>query len=219
MSMTPSSITTFSEQRENPTANDIGWVGWVIVIISMVIASQWEDWQENHQRRARLDAYRCRYQWRKADVSRLLNLGVPRQRIERVIANNRFRGRGVVQDYQSLDEMLMQAGEQISVLLSPDAPPVTRLKILKKTFVWPYVVESLYRGEHAAAREARQKSASTYAELRVAGCLGISDSQVHKICVGVRQERKSESKPSEGESMFRIQEFEAWMNSGELGLS
>jgi hypothetical protein len=219
MSMTAFPATPFGDQPENPASNEISWMDWVIVIIGVVIFSHWEEWQKNHQRRARLDAYRRRHQWRKADVSRLLNLGVPRQRIERVIDENKGRGRGVVQKYQSLEEMWMQAAEQFSALLSPDTPPKTRLKILKQTAAWRYVVEALYRGEHAAAKEARQKSPSERAELNVAACLGITDSQVHKLCGTVRNERKCQNKTSEGESVLRIQEFEDWMKDGNFQLS
>jgi hypothetical protein len=219
MSMTPSPATPLDGQPENPESNEINWIGWIIVIIGVFIVSQWEGWQQSHQRRARLDAYCRRHQWRKADVSRLLNLGIPKQRIERIISDNKRRGRGVVQNYQPLDTMLMHAAEQFSTLLSPDTPPPARLKVLKQTPVWSYVVEALYRGEHAAAKEACQKSPSMHAELLVADCLGITDSQVHKLCGGVRKERRCENKPSESESTLRIQEFEAWMKSGDLQFS
>jgi hypothetical protein len=219
MSMTASPATPFGDQPENPASNEISWMGWVIVIIGVVIFSHWEEWQKNHQRRARLDAYRRRHQWRKADVSRLLNLGVPRQRIERVIDENKGRGRGVVQKYQSLEEIWMQAAEQFSALLSPDTPPKTRLQILKQTAAWRYVVEALYRGEHAAAKEAGLKSPSEQAELTVADCLGITNSHLHKICGAVRKERRFQNKTSEGETLLRIKAFEAWMKDGDFQLS
>jgi hypothetical protein len=219
MSITASPATPFGDQPENPASNEISWMSWVIVIIGVVIFSHWEEWQKNHQRRARLDAYRRCHQWRKADVSRLLNLGVPRQRIERVINENKGRGRGVVQKYQSLEEIWMQTAEQFSALLSPDTSPKRRLQILKQTAAWRYVVEALYRGEHAAAKEAGLKSPSEQAELTVADCLGITDSHLRKICGAVRNERRCRNKISEGETLLRIKAFEAWKKDGHFQLS
>ena len=209
----------FETQPVNPESTELNWVGWVLIAICVFIVSQWEGWQQGHQRRACLEAYCRRHQWRKADVSKLLRLGVSEQRIERIISNNKSRGRGVVQKYRALDDLLTHAAEQLSVLLSPDTPQSTRLKVLKHTPVWRYVVEALYRGEHAAAREARLKSPSMHAELLVADCLGITDAQVHKVCGDVRKERKQQNKSSEGETTLRIQQFEAWIESGELQLS
>jgi hypothetical protein len=168
-----------------------------------------------HDRRARLTVYRRRQRWRKADVPHLLKLGIPAGRIERIMDGNKRRGRGVVQRYQSFDEMVTGMAERFNVLLSPDTEPYARLAALKQTPLWPDVVEALYRGEHAAAKERHERSPSTHAEQVVAACLGIADSSVHKICVGVRKERK-QGNPSECDTLFRVTEFEAWKRDGIL---
>jgi hypothetical protein len=209
-------------QPEDPNASTPSWLCLALVLLLFFIVSQWGDWQTSHQKRARRTAYRRRHQWRKADVPRLLKLGVPMERIQRITDdNNKRRGRGVVQSYQSLDEVVTLRAEQFNVLLAADTPPHSRLSTLKQTPFWRYIVEALYRGEHTAAKEIRQKSASSHAEQVVAGCLGISDSQVRKICVGVRKERKRENRPAYADSEFllRVNEFEAWQRTGDLQIS
>lgn len=175
----------------------------------------WKSWQEDHERKARLTAYRRRQRWRKADVPRLVELGIPRHRIERIIDGNRRRGRGVVPRYQSLDAMMAESTEQFGILFAPETPPHTRLATLKKTPFWPEIVEALYRGEHAAARVDGVRSPSTHAEEVTSGCLGISESLVRKICGTVRKARQLEGKaPACG--ALRVSEFEAWKRDGNL---
>jgi len=188
----------------------------MIVGLLVYIMSSWEAWQDAHIRQTRLAAYRRRARWRKADLPRLVELGIPRRRIERIIDANRCRGRGVVPRYQSLDAMMTEMAAQFGALLSPETPPHTRLAILKQTPFWPEIVEALYRGEHAAAKERRERSASTLAEELVARCLGLSDSSVRKVCVAIRKARPLEAEPSEPGFLLRVSEFERWLRSGNL---
>jgi hypothetical protein len=217
--MTLSPDAFWSGQPEHPDASAQGWGSMVFLLVLFLIAWHWEGWRKAHQRNARLAAYRCRHQWRTADVPRLLKLGVPRERIQRIITDNKRLGRGVIESYQSLDEVVTLMAEQFSVLLSPHTKPHARLATLKQTPLWRYIVEALYRGEHTAAKAVRQKSASSHAEHVVADCLGITDSQVHKICGGVRKERRCENRLADGEFLLRISEFEAWKRDGDLQLS
>jgi hypothetical protein len=217
MTLTLSHDLPWGGEPGDPEANNQNWVGLVIIGILFLVAFHWEGWQKGHQRRARLDAYRRRDKWRMGDVPRLRKLGVPPHRIQQIIADNKHRGRGVVQNYRSLDEVVELIAQQANVLLSPDTQPHKRLSTLKQTPLWQYIVEALYRGEHTAAREERMKSPSTHAERMVADCLGISDSQVHKICGGVRKERKLENK-DEGDFLLRVGDFQRWQLDGSLHL-
>lgn len=186
-------------------------LGAVVLLVCAWIMMSWESWREGHARQARLTAYRRRQHWRKADVPRLVELGIPRYRIERTIDANKCRGRGVVHRYLSLDDKMAELAEQFGVLLAPETPPHTRLATLKRTPLWPEVVEALYRGEHAAAQEESMRSPSTHAETIVAACLGISDSSVHKTCAAVRKARRLEGKVPDSDSLLRVSAFEAWM--------
>jgi hypothetical protein len=187
----------------------------IILFVLAYITESWESWQEAHNRQARLTAYRRRTRWRKADLPRLVELGIPRHRIERIIGANRCRGRGVVPHHQTLDAAMTEMAAQFGILLSSETPPHARLATLKQTPLWPEIVEALYRGEHAAAKERRERSASTLAEELVARCLGLSDSSVRKVCVAVRKARRLETKPSEP-GCLTVSEFEGWMRSGNL---
>jgi hypothetical protein len=191
-------------------------LGVIVLLVFAYVMASWEAWQEAHARQARLTAYRRRARWRKADLPRLIELGIPRHRIERNIDANRCRGRGVVPHYQSLDVMMTEIAVQAGVLLSPETPPHARLATLKQTSVWPEIVEALYRGEHTAAKVRRERSASTLAENLVAKCLGLSDSSVRKICVAVRKARKLEAEPSAPGFLLRVSEFDGWIRSGNL---
>jgi hypothetical protein len=164
-----------------------------------------------HRRAALLRAYRRRKQWRKAYVRRLLNLGVPMPRIQRVVAG-RGRGRGVVQGYQPLGANLVIAARTVEALFSPTTLPHKRVALLKQTPWRPYVVEALYRAEYDAAKKTHEKSPASTAERSVARCLGMTEALVHKICGKVRQERNREDVPSD--PPVRVDEFETWKKNG-----
>ncbi|MGH7092069.1 MAG: hypothetical protein ACREFB_00865 [Stellaceae bacterium] len=191
-------------------------LGIIVLGVLAYFITSWETWQAEHNRKARLTAYRRRTRWRKADLLRLMELGIPRHRIERIIDANRCRGRGVVPRYKSLDTTMAEMTAQFEVLLSPETAPHARLATLKQTPLWPEIVEALYRGEHAAAKERRERSASTLAEELVARCLGLSDSSVRKVCVAVRKTRRLEVKLAESGLLLRVGEFEGWLHSGNL---
>jgi hypothetical protein len=110
---------------------------------------------------------------------------------------------------------MAELAEQLGVLLAPVTPPHTRLATLRQTPLWPEIVEALYRGEHAAAKEEGVRSPSAHAEELVAACLGISDSSVHKTCGAVRKARRLEYKADSG-VLFRVNEFETWKRGGNL---
>jgi hypothetical protein len=201
---------------EDEKARDNFILGVVVFLVFAYIMASWASWQKAHDRKARLAAYGRRTRWRKADVPRLVELGIPRHRIERIIDGNKQRGRGVVPRYQSLDAMMMEMAEKFGVLLAPQTPPHLRRATLKQTPLWPEVVEALYRGEYAAAKEDGMRAPSTHAEGLVAKCLGISDSSVRKTCGTVRKTRKLEGKTSDPGSLLRVSEFEAWTQDGNL---
>ncbi len=134
------------------------------------IETGWRRAQRNHRRAACLDAYRRRDRWRTADVPHLMRLGVCRpaeRRIQRILASKN-PGRSVVKKYLPLEAVIMEWLEFYAELIDDQTPPRRRLALLKQMRWWPYVVEGLYRSEHDAARTARRKSPSEYAEARVA---------------------------------------------------
>lgn len=192
----------------------------MVVLIAFVVLyflGGCEAAREGHRKRALLKVYRRRHQWKKADLPRLRQLGVSddaTRRIER-IANDKLggRGRGVVDEFHPIGDGFEAEAEKVWALIDPTASARDRVSALRQTELLPDVAEALYRGEHALARKAGQKSPAEVAEQRVAACLGLSQARVHKLCGKVRRNRRSSEGAKEPDPLS-VHEFESWSATG-----
>ena len=192
----------------------------LVILVSLAatgIITRVQNWLEElpaaHRRGARLQACRRRHQWRKADVPKLRDLGVckPAEMRLRRIESASGRGRGVIGKYQSPDAVVIAVIKYLSALFSPMTAPHTRLALFKKGPWCAAAVEALYRGEHAACKDAGQKSPSETAERTIGYRLGMSPAAVRKLCTTVRRER--------GDALpdcpaLTLSSFEIWLRQG-----
>lgn len=192
----------------------------IVVLIAFVVVyllGGCEAARESHRKRALLKAYRRRQRWKKADVPRLRRLDVSDNAMRRIkrMANDKLggRGRGVVDDFEHLGEGFEAEAEKVWALIGPTTPARERVRALRQTELLPDVAEALYRGEHALAKTAGQKSPAEAAEQRVAACLGLSQARVHKLCGKVRRNRRSSERVKEPDPIS-VHEFELWSVTG-----
>jgi hypothetical protein len=151
------------------------------------------DFERQHKRGVRLRALRKRDKWRKADIKRLVEIGVApaAQRRMRRLIDRRSPGRGVVPRSRSLPEIIIDGFR----LADPATPARTRRDLYKKTPWFPSMVEAAYRGELEKAKRERGDPASPHlkasdiAKERVADAAGLSAAKVHQICFQVRADR------------------------------
>lgn len=189
-------------------------------LVIVAIVSQIEKWSQEmpdaHRRAARLQAYRRRHQWRKADVPKLRDLGVcaPAERRLQRIESGKGRGRGVIGKYRAPDVLLRAGISYLNAHFDPATPPQTRLAGLKKNASWwPYVVEALYRGEYRTHKDRNEKSPSETAEQAIAHRLGVSSAAVRKICTAVRRERGNSAPDC---AALALGDFDRWLQNGGL---
>ncbi|MBX9778556.1 MAG: hypothetical protein K2Y71_29640 [Xanthobacteraceae bacterium] len=172
---------------------------------SVAIVALIEKYERDYKRGIRLDAYRKRHRWRRADVGRLLQIGVShagQRRIGRLLTSKAV-GRGVVHKSISFQEMAVSVGHFWTRLFDRDTPPNERRLLYKQTRWWPDFIEAAYRGE-------RMSVSSTEAEARVAAASGVSASEVHRLCQMVRNARGNaapEDPPTTAEELRRHLEF------------
>jgi hypothetical protein len=161
---------------------------------------EWPRAEEEHLRKARLRAYRNRHRWRKADIPRLLKLGVniaAQRRMARIL-ESKSSGRGVVGEYISLFDTLCFWERQFQEFGTASMHPNSRLAFIKTTPWWPNFVEAMYRAKLAALQEDRHHQIQEYgrgkrsehAEQAVADIVGLSSATVHAICQKVREKQK-----------------------------
>jgi transcriptional regulator with XRE-family HTH domain len=150
----------------------------------------------------RLRALRKRKDWRKADLPRLLYIGVPpagQRRIAKLL-KSKSPGRGVVPPSKSFLEEIVDGWETMKGLADPATPPNIRRKLYEKTRWWPYFIEAAYRGELKKVKGGtawHHRRASEFAEQEVAAAVGISASKVHQLCQQVRDWRGGAPAPAD----------------------
>jgi hypothetical protein len=165
-----------------------------------IVFREWPVLEEAHRNGARLRAYRKRHHWRKADVVRLLNLGVNKaaqQRMARML-QSKSPGRGVVIPYIPLCESILIWARQFQEFGAPATHPNIRLAFLKSTPWWPNFIEMMYRAELAVLQQDRRRHVQEFgrekpselAECAVSEVVGLSPASVHALCRRVRHERK-----------------------------
>lgn len=175
-------------------------------IIRNMIREEMPKARRDHLRKARLEAYKRRHQWRKADIPRLLRMGVNPQaqrRIERLL-QSKSSGRGVIREYKNLDDYFRALVDFFRIFDDPTTSSRTRLALFKSIRVWPSFVESMYRGELTAAEEGKRhlvglkygrEKPSDIAEQAVAEAIGMSTASVHALCDRVRKKHNRPDGP------------------------
>jgi hypothetical protein len=182
-------------------------------IINDVVGA-WQKGDRDYNRGARLRALQRRRQWKKADRPRLLALGISPRLIEQHIGAKRL-GRPVVREYEPLADALGSIFVEVLMLANPRTKPHERLWIVKRSPMWPYFVEALYRGERESAKARRLRSPSIEAENIVGNALHMSPEAVHKVCGEIRRDRKKRAALPDCRAMT-VAEFEAWKRTGEF---
>ena len=169
--------------------------------------------ERTHNRAALLRAYKRRHSWKKADIPRLLTLDlndIARRRLERVAGG---RGRPVVSPHRPFAEVIEVTLTNLRTMFDESTSPTDRLRMLRTTPWWAYVVEALYRGEHEFARENHLKSPSSVAEIAVGGALNTSPKSIRKICAEVRRKRRDGTALPDSPAIT-VTEFEHWKKTG-----
>jgi transcriptional regulator with XRE-family HTH domain len=154
-----------------------------------------EGWKTQYERGVRLRALRKRRHWRKADISRLLDIGVKsaaQRRMSKIWKGKDKPGRGVVSDPKSFLEATNDVLTIGKRLADPATPALERRELYKKTPWWPDIIEAAYRGELEKAKGNttwRHLRASEVAKDEVAEAAGITPAHVHQLCHQVRAKR------------------------------
>lgn len=188
-----------------------------IARVRQSLEASWKKAERDHQRAARLKAYRLRHRWKKGDEGRLQAVGiseVARRRFNR-IKLMKGRGRPVVPRYHPLGEQFIGLIKALDILFSPSTPPHLRRRVLKQTNWWPYCVEAVYRGEYEAAKAEGRRASSTVAEERTGEVFGIAPDTVRKIAGRVRKARAQETGLPDPQAV-RASDFEVWERTGRL---
>jgi hypothetical protein len=153
-----------------------------------------QEWSRQSERKQRLEALRLRGDWRKADIQRLLCIGVEhpaQQRIARLLGE-KSSGRGVVAPPKDLATQIADRWEICKQLFDPATPKHIRREAYKKSPLWPYLIEAAYRGELECLGGAKTRTTSPHLTLsarakdNVAMAAGISAAKVHQLCQQVR---------------------------------
>jgi hypothetical protein len=179
------------------------------------IEQAWTGAKEGHHRKALLEAYRRRHQWRRADLRRLqqLDIGhVAAKPLER-ITTAKLPGRGVVREYEPLDKSLINKVADLYALFDASTSSKDRIQLLQKTAIFPSIIEALYRGEYNAAKAARMTSASEYAALSVAKYFGFSEAKVRKLCTKARVKQADYADDALLPAM-QLSHFDVWTQRG-----
>jgi hypothetical protein len=191
----------------------------VAVGLVMVALYQWAEKaartaEEKHLRAERLAAYRLRHVWKASDIRPLLTVGVS-QAAQRRIASLHGRGRPIVKQHRSLEDVLSDQITNWSNLLCEDSTPNERRRSFRGWPWWKHHVEALYRGELEQARANRLKGPHDHAERVVARALRMSQGAVHAICGEIRAMRREDAESANFPPM-QLSEHEAWMERGKL---
>lgn len=188
------------------------------------LRSEWKCLEAQHRERARLDACSKRDRWKAADVPRLLDIGMTaadQERLAHILRLGR-PGRPVVRNFIPWRTSVSESLKVMQGLFDPKADPRQRLPILKRTPLWPLVVEAVYRGELAAAQGARrQEGAATdspykpsqIAERKIGKAMVLSVPVVRALCDEARK-RQAAGAEAIGEPMT-LAELQHWMDTGE----
>jgi hypothetical protein len=193
---------------------DRAYVAFVRIVQDVIVAAKnWCDTVERERREElKRRALSLKPQWRKADVPRLLRLGIGGEPTDgRYMAmllegEGPRGGRGVVPEPKTIAEEVVEWIRLGQELFDPAAPPDRRCALYKETRWWPHLIEAAYRGELRKARvslrgvrmnERYGATASEIAEESVADAVPntistISAATVHALCQRARDERGSE---------------------------
>jgi hypothetical protein len=175
-----------------------------------------EEEQRNHERAAVRRACLRRRQWKVGDVKRLQALPHARFSVKRLarLAASAKRGRPVVQRYRSLPEAIIEFVQVGKDLFDSGTPCYKRLKVLKRTSLWPGFAEALYRGSYEEAKVQGRRSPAVEAEHQAAEQMAISPATLRKLCAQIRRERRLSGDLS-GPSMSPTT-FARWLKTGDL---
>jgi hypothetical protein len=186
-----------------------------------------------HAREALRNAYRCRNKWTAADVPTLLAIfcdpaleRTPRRptlQLMRNGLNTRRPGPGAIKRYRPGTDRVRDWIFSIAKLFDPATPRHQRLRLFKRTSIWPHIVEGVYRCElENAQRERRKFSApdhgreepSEIAEKKLAKFIGMSCATVHQLCWQARRGRAPTDSP--GWPAMSLDELGELLETGDL---
>jgi hypothetical protein len=115
-----------------------------VTFAECLLNSLLETIERSYERGLRLRAYRRRHEWRKADLWRLLDLGVT-PAAQRRLARLQFDkspGRGVIPPYKSLSAVTWEVWDLARALWDPATSAAQRMAAYKKTTWFPHFVEA-----------------------------------------------------------------------------
>lgn len=171
-----------------------------------------------YERRVVLEALQRRRQWKVSDAQYLRTL--PRARIAprrlTLLEASGLRGRPTVKPYAPLPHMLIHWGKNMRALVDAATLPHDRLKVMKRTKLWPEFAEALYRGCYAEAKIENISSPSAAAENQAAELLVISPALLRHMHTGVRRNRRVEDRSEPIIQALSQATFLHWKHTGQL---
>lgn len=187
-------------------------VGQAVTAFQQGLTAAVEEADRKHRRAELIVAYRRRRAWKKSDIPRLKTLAVSEVALRRM---ERLEGRGrpVVSSHQPLGSAFLTKVRALQILSDPGSSPEKRRSAVKLSHWWPHYVEAMYRGEHSLAKTNRERESSGHAERLVGKELGISASEVHRICGGIRRLRTEWDGAANFPAMTLI-DYRDWMETG-----
>jgi hypothetical protein len=186
----------------------------VTAMLLVAFCTAFSDAEKRHIRRERLQALRLRHRWKRSDKAYLETLEL-RHVACRKLNQLEGRGRPVVKPHQEFGALILSRFHPVAVMFDKNATPSERRLSIKLTPYWPHLVESLYRGEYALAKQAARQAPCEFAEEQVGRDLAISPSTVRKLCGQIRQIRESD--PDQANfPPETLAKFNAWLRDGGL---